>query len=93
MPPNTELEKNIEHNSKLLEENNQILKKIHRNAVWGFWLRVAWYLILIGLPFVVYFYIIEPYFEFFGANYETFRAGIGEIPGLKGFEQVMGGHE
>ena len=80
----------LERNADLLEENNSILKKIHRNAVWTFWFRIMWYVILIGLPFAFYFYVVEPYFALFGSNYEIFRAGIGEIPGIKGFEQFLG---
>lgn len=55
----------------------------------GTFLTVLWYALLIGLPFALYFYILEPYFEVFGANYETFRVGISEIPGLKGLEKLL----
>ena len=61
-----EMQDLLEKNAELLEENNQILKKIHRNAVWGFWLRIAWYVILVGLPFALYYLVIEPYFEALG---------------------------
>lgn len=77
------LEEMIEKNSELLEENNRLLKKIHRNGLWAFWVRVAWYVVLIGLPFALYFYILEPYFTALGSNYEVFRAGINEVPGLR----------
>lgn len=73
----------IEKNSELLEENNELLKKIHRNGLWGFWLRITWYVVLIGLPFALYFYVLEPYFDALGSNYGIFKAGINEIPGLK----------
>ena len=79
----------MKKNAELLEENNKLLKKIHRNGLWGFWLRVLWYVLLVGLPFALYFYVLEPYFEALGANYELFRAGINEIPGLKGLDQVF----
>lgn len=83
------LEKMLAHNAKLLEDNNKILHKLYRNQVWTFWTRVIWYVLLLGLPFIFYFYILQPYFEVFGSNYETFRAGINEIPGLKGLEQIL----
>ncbi len=85
----TELKVAIEKNTKLLEENNTLLRKIYRNDLWGFWLRVVWYLILFGLPFALYFYVLEPYFDALGSNYEVFKAGINEIPGLKGLEQLL----
>jgi len=77
------MKKLIEKNSELLEENNALLKKIHRNGLWAFWVRVIWYVVLIGLPFALYFYILEPYFNALGSNYDVFKAGISEIPGLK----------
>lgn len=79
----------LRDNVRLAEENNVILKKIHRNEMIGLTLRVVWYTVLIGLPFAVYFYFLEPYFEAFGANYDLFRQGMGEIPGLKGLEYLI----
>ncbi len=92
MPPDTshsEMKAALDKNAELLEENNALLKKIHRNGLWGFWLRVIWYVVLIGLPFALYFYILEPYFTALGSNYEIFKTGINEIPGLKGLEQLL----
>ncbi len=76
-------------NKRLLEENNKLLKKIHRGNVIQLWTRIAWYCILIGLPFLLYFYVLEPYFTALGANYELFKAGISEIPGLKGLDLLL----
>ncbi len=87
MPPDN----NSDHDEmlRLLRENNEILKKLYRHSIIGFTLRVIWYVILIGMPFAVYFYVLEPYFEAFGSNYETFRQGMAEIPGFKGFENIF----
>ena len=74
---------------RLLRENNSLLKKLYRHNIIGFGLKVLWLALLIGLPFAVYFYVLEPYFSAFGANYETFRAGMSEIPGLKSLEQLF----
>ncbi len=79
----------MEQNAELLKENNRLLKKIHRNGVMGFWARIIWYVILVGLPFALYFYILEPYFTALGSNYEVFKAGINEIPGLKGLDLLL----
>ena len=76
-------------NKKLLTENNRLVRKMHRQMVWGFWLRIFWYALLIGLPFAVYFYVLEPYFEALGSNYEVFKAGLNEVPGLKGLGQLL----
>jgi hypothetical protein len=82
-PSRADLEELMEKNSELLEENNDLLKKIHRNGLWAFWVRVVWYVVLLGLPFALYFYVLEPYFDALGSNYDVFRAGISEVPGLK----------
>lgn len=79
----------MEQNRELLEENNKLLRKIHRNAVMSFWARVLWYAVLIGLPFILYFYVFEPYFSALGANYEVFKAGMNEIPGIKGLNLIF----
>jgi len=83
------MEELLVQNSELIAENNKILKKIHRNGLWGFWLRIAWYVVLIGLPFALYFYILEPYFNALGSSYETFSAGMQEIPGLRLIMEIL----
>lgn len=85
----TEIKELLEKNAELVEENNKLLKKIHRNAVVGIWIRVTWYVLLIGLPFALYFYILEPYFAAMGASYEVFSAGMQEIPGWKQFNEAL----
>jgi membrane protein insertase Oxa1/YidC/SpoIIIJ len=77
------IEELLKQNAELLQENNALLKKMHRNAVWGFWIRIVWYAVLIGLPFALYFYVLEPYFTALGSDYEIFKTGMQELPGLK----------
>ena len=85
--PNTEdhyeMKRVLEENNRLIDENNKLLKKIHRNAKIAFWMRVTWYVLLIGLPFALYFYVLEPYFTLLGSSYQEFSEGIAEIPGWK----------
>lgn len=92
MPPqgdHHELKRLLEENQELLKENNRLLRKLYRHNIIGFLFTFLWYGFLIGFPFLLYFYVIEPYFEAFGSNYEVFRAGINEIPGLKGLERLL----
>lgn len=92
MPPShehTQMKDLMEENKRLLQENNELLKKIHRNGLFTFWLRIAWYIFLIGLPFALYFYLLEPYFAALGSSYEVFSAGIQEIPGWKQFNAAL----
>ena len=83
-----ELSDLMRQNSELIKENNQLLKKIHRNGMWSFWARITWYVIVIGLPFALYF-VVRDYFDLIGADYETFKAGMQEIPGLKNLSQFQ----
>lgn len=76
-------------NTRLLEDNNRLLRKIHRNYLWSMWMTVLWYVLLIGLPFALYFYILQPYFEALGSSYETFSTGIQELPGWKQFNELI----
>ena len=79
----TQMQFLLKENKRLLEENNELLKKIYRNGLITFWIRIVWYVFLIGLPFALYFYVLEPYFAALGSSYEVFSAGIQEIPGWK----------
>ena len=85
----TELKELLEEHSQLLKENNKILKKLYRNDILGIWARILWIVLLIGLPFALYFYVFEPYFTALGSSYETFSAGMQEIPGWKQFTQTL----
>ncbi len=64
-----EMKQVLKRNTELLEENNRLLHKLHRNAVWGFWLRVLFYGIFLGLPFLLYFYFIAPYLASMESSY------------------------
>lgn len=91
MPPTEDhivIKRLLEENAKILNENNILLKKLHRNAVTGMVLQVIWYALLIGIPFALYF-ILQPYFDAFGSSYDNFIDGLNELPGLKGIEALL----
>jgi hypothetical protein len=85
----TELMRLLKESNELARSNNELLRKLYRHTIIGLVLRFVWYGLLIGLPFALYYFLIEPYFNAFGANYELFKQGIGELPGLKGFEHIF----
>lgn len=93
MPPEKkdhhEIEKLIEQNKELIQENQKVLKKLYHYTVAGIWIRILWYVVLIGLPFALYFYLLEPYFEAFGSSFETFKEGIHELPGVKSIDILI----
>ena len=84
-----EIKRLISENTALLKENNKYLRKLYRNDVIGIWIKVVWFVLLIGLPFALYFYVLEPYFTAMGSSYETFSVGMQEIPGWKQFTQTL----
>lgn len=77
----------LKENAALSQENNRLLKKMHRNAVIEMWLRVLWYAFLIGLPLALYFYILEPYLKPLEKSFEQIR--LGTFPGAEVFQQMM----
>jgi hypothetical protein len=79
----------LQENVRLAKENNELLQKMHRWSIIGIILRVVWYTIIIGVPFVLYFYLLEPYFTTFTTQYESFRQGVSTIPSLKGLEYIL----
>ena len=46
---------------------------------------------IIGIPFVFYYYVIEPYFSSLGSSFQTFQDGLQEVPGWKQFYEAVGG--
>lgn len=75
-----ELEDLVIQNQALLAENNKLLKKIHRSNTWAFWLRILWIGILLGLPFLLYYYIIAPYYQSLDSAFQFFGVELPTIP-------------
>ncbi len=73
----------LEENLALAKENNVLLKKLHRESIIGMIFRVIWFALFIGLPFALYFYILEPYLS-------VLQSGLQQIPGFEGFSQFLG---
>ena len=97
MPPDereyTRLYELMLENQRLLTENHNLLKKMRRSSIISFWFRVIWTLFIIGIPFILYFYVIEPYFEAFDSSIEEFKEGLREVPGWKQFYESIGSED
>ena len=87
MPPNNneheELKALILENQQLLKENNQILIKMRRMAVWDFAIRSVLMALFLGLPFIAYFYIFEPYYNTLQGTLHSIQE-MSKIPRLEG---------
>ncbi len=86
---NEEIKRLLQENHVLLDENNALLKKIHRNALIEFAVRVCWYLLLIGLPFIIYFYMVEPYFSAIGFSFEQLLMIMQAVPFYENFTEAI----
>jgi hypothetical protein len=75
--------------NEILSDNNRLLHKLYRYEVINFWSKIIWIALLIGMPFALYYYVLEPYFSAFGSSYAAFNAGVQELPGLKYFNEFM----
>ena len=63
---------------------------MRRNGVIDLWLRVVWYAILIGLPFALYFYILEPYLRAVGISSDKLHTGLERFPAFRSFQSLFG---
>ncbi len=57
---------------QLVQENNEILKKMHRSAKWGRAFRIFYWGIIIILSIGSY-YLIQPYIDQLGGVYSGFK--------------------
>lgn len=55
-------------NHELLVANNELLNKMNRREIRQIWFKVAWLLILFGVPFIIYYYFIN---SFLGGSGES----------------------
>ena len=67
---------------EISRENNKLLKKMRRTAIWGNVFRLIWWAILIGVPIYLYFTFLQPVFEGLNSQLEGVQGG---VEGVKGF--------
>ncbi len=83
----------IRQNQELLSQNHELIKKLYRNTIWSFYIKIIGFLIIVGAPVALYYYVLEPYFDSVGSSFQTFVIGLQEVPGWKQFQQALGGNE
>jgi hypothetical protein len=77
----------MRRNLDITKENNQMLRRMRRQAAWGTFFRILWLAVVIGVPVFVYYYFLVPYYQNVSQSYSQFKEQVGEIPGL---EYIMG---
>ncbi len=73
-----ETRKMLEDTYDLSRENNKMLKKMHRTAVWGNIFRVIYWVIIVGASVGAYYYF-QPVLEGLLSTYEGITSGIGGL--------------
>lgn len=88
MPPqneHSELKALILENQRLLGENNELLKKMHKSAVRHFWLNVVWIVFLLGAPLLLLYQFIMPMYESLGTSPSSINEQLKEVNELRSF--------
>ncbi len=80
-----ELKSLILENQRLLSENNNLLKKMHRSAVRHFWLNIVWIVIFLGLPLLAFYKLVMPFYSSFETSGNSLQSQLNELNELKGF--------
>ncbi len=63
-----QIEKLLEENLKVVKENHELLEKMHRIHMYTFWVKFAWFLIILGMPVLMYYVVVQPYVQAFGGH-------------------------
>jgi hypothetical protein len=85
MTPHDELKALVVENQRLLTENNELLKKMHKSAVRHFWFNIAWIVIFLGLPLIAFYKLAMPMYQSFGSSPTNLSEQLKDVQELKGF--------
>ncbi len=79
-----DLEKLLKKNLALTEENNRLLKKMRRGAVWGFIFKLIWIAVLIGIPVYLYINFLSPVVDEISGVVQKVEETTGKVENLQG---------
>ena len=72
----------LKRNLELTEENNRLLRKMRRGAIWGGIFKIVWLAILIGVPVYVYITFLQPILGDVLDTIETVQSAGEQVQGL-----------
>jgi len=91
-----ELKKLSRENLELTKENNEILKKMYRGAVWGRVFRVLYFVVILGAMFGAY-YVLQPFVDSLMDAYTSLMGGVESVQNisesLPDFSSLFGGFQ
>jgi hypothetical protein len=80
---NAELKALLVENQRLLAENNALLHKMRRGALWATAFRLVWFAIILGMPIALYYFFLEPNFSTLERAWGVIESGAEEVTGLR----------
>ena len=81
-----EIKELLRRNIKLTEENNAILRKMHRSAMWSSFFRFVYWLLIIAAA-VASFYYTQPYLDKALQLYNQVQATTNQVKSITNFGQ------
>jgi len=77
-----EIKRLLTENLEVTKQNHLLLEKMHRMHLMTFWLKFLWFIIIVGLPLLAFYYVVEPYMAALGMNSEQFQLMLKDLPQL-----------
>ncbi|HCC05494.1 TPA: hypothetical protein DEP58_04310 [Patescibacteria group bacterium] len=71
-----DVEELLRVNIRLTQENNKLLKKMHRAGIFNFWIRIVFFLLLVGSGYYVYRTYLQEYVVDLQGMYEELQEGV-----------------
>ena len=71
----------LERTVALVEENNMILRKMHRRMKWGSFFHILYWVLIIGITLGSY-YFLQPYLESALGVYGSLSESAGTLPDI-----------
>lgn len=69
----------LRKNLELTKENNRLLKKLRRATIISGLLRLVWWVVILGIPVFLYYYVLQPYLGELSAAYQNVQDGVGSM--------------
>lgn len=70
-------------NQELLRDNNHLLHKIRRDAMWALGFRVVWFTVIIGGPLALYYFVLEPNVATLQDSFSLLLQGAKDVSGMR----------
>jgi len=75
-----EIKQLLKKNLELTEQNNRLIKKMRRSAIFGNILMIVWWAVIIGIPVYLYFTFFEPFLVDLQTAYQDLEARVEGLP-------------